>query len=141
MELESVIMQALENAKKWSLSEQLEVFQHVVNVLTQLKFIKQYSIDTLEGEVIPDEMDNYFKKLDELTTLANKKINFFLAPLVFLQLSDSIENSTKYLKNVSKRKRRKKSRIIKKFEEELKNDEKFKKQMKKLEKIIQEDIK
>ncbi|GKS67417.1 hypothetical protein YTPLAS73_09640 [Nitrosarchaeum sp.] len=122
-EISDVLTKAVEYSQKWGIAEQLEVYQHAVNVITLMKYIKQFGEEMMDidKDAIPNDINDYVKRLDELSKTLNKKINLFLSPLVMVQLENTMSESLEYLEAVAKKKKRKgrKSKHIQKIEPEL----------------------
>lgn len=138
-EFEDVIYRSIEYASKWGISEQLEVYQHVVNVITLMKYFKQLATDivNLDDSRIPQDIEDYVNHLDEISRNVNQKFNILLTPLAMIQLQNTMGESMEYLESIAKRKRRKgrKSKHIEKVLKDMANNSKLKDTMKDLEEL------
>jgi len=91
--LKEVIGHALKNSEILSISEIIEVYYQVSNVISLAKFLRQKFGDienTEENKTLLNKMQRIEKYIDE-------KFNETLHPLVMSQLKKSIENSKKNL--------------------------------------------
>lgn len=118
----STIHTALDHSSNWELSERLQVYQHVVNVLALLRYVHQLRIDIerYDKNSIPKDIANYMKDLELYSTIINRGIDSNLGQFYFMQLSKTIDESMNFLKNIAKRKRGIPSKYIKKILEDMK---------------------
>lgn len=118
-DIEKLVNSAMDISEKRSIAEQMEVYHQVVNVLVLTRFIKNFLNDISITQTLPDEMDKFFDKIDEITKNINKKINLLLSPIMISPLINSLDESINNLEKIVKGKNIKKSKHIKKIEPEL----------------------
>jgi len=117
-ELEKLINFSIQRSEKWSISDQMEVYHNVVNVLVFTRYLKKFATDISEHPFSEDE-EKLFDELDRITKKVNQNINLILSPLMLLPLAKTVEESMVNLEKVSKGRRIRKSKHIKKIEPEL----------------------
>lgn len=120
-DLEHTILSAIEHAKKWSIAEQVEVFQHAVNVITLVKYIGDYLMDISDKE-LPEELEDMYADIDEIQKKVNKSVNLFFHSIVLVQIGSTIDESLDYLRSVKKRKHGKQSKYVKEIVEQMANE-------------------
>ena len=109
---------SIQRSEKWSISDQMEVYHNVVNVLVFTRYLKKFATDISEHPFSEDE-EKLFDELDRITKKVNQNINLILSPLMLLPLAKTVEESMANLEKVSKGRRIRKSKHIKKIEPEL----------------------
>ena len=90
-ELKKDVEQAIENSKKISVSQIVEIYYQVINVTSLLKSIMESNNHAGNSDMI-----NQIKESDQFI---ENKFNKELHPLVILRLKESIDNFRKQLKD------------------------------------------
>ena len=102
-----------------------------------MKYFKQFAVDILkvDNPRIPEDIEIFEERINEIISKINKKINLFYLPLIMLQLQNSMGESMNYLENIAKdkRKRGKKAKHVEKMIKDIESDPK---QMKAIEKLL-----
>ena len=136
-EFEDIINQVLDKTKNWGVSEQIEVYHNMIHGLLMMKYFKQFAVDILkvDNPRIPEDIEIFEERINEIISKINKKINLFYLPLIMLQLQNSMGESMNYLENIAKdkRKRGKKAKHVEKMIKDIESDPK---QMKAIEKLL-----
>ena len=96
IKLQDVIIHALKNSEILSISEIIQVYYQVSNVISLVKFLRQKFGDLENTE----ENKTLLNKMQKMEKLIDEKFNETLHPLVMSQLKKSIENSRKNLKGM-----------------------------------------
>jgi len=96
IKLQDVIIHALKNSEILSISEIIQVYYQVSNVISLVKFLRQKFGDLENTE----ENKTLLNKMQKMEKLIDEKFNETLHPLVMSQLKKSIENSRKNLKEM-----------------------------------------
>jgi len=96
IKLQDVIIHALKNSEILSISEIIQVYYQVSNVISLVKFLRQKFGDLENTE----ENETLLNKMQKMEKLIDEKFNETLHPLVMSQLKKSIENSRKNLKEM-----------------------------------------
>ncbi len=96
IKLQDVIIHALKNSEILSISEIIQVYYQVSNVISLVKFLRQKFADLENTE----ENKTLLNKMQKMEKLIDEKFNETLHPLVMSQLKKSIENSRKNLKDM-----------------------------------------
>ena len=117
-EIEKLVNSSIQRAEKWSISDQMEVYHNVVNVLVFTRYLKKFVTDISEHPISEDE-DKFFDELDKLTKKVNENINLILSPLMLFPLIKTVDESISNLEKVSKGRKIRKSKHIKKLEPKL----------------------
>jgi len=103
IKLQDVIIHALKNSEILSISEIIQVYYQVSNVISLVKFLRQKFGDLENTE----ENKTLLNKMQKMEKLIDEKFNETLHPLVMSQLKKSIENSRKNLKDMKTNQRKK----------------------------------
>ncbi len=119
-DIEKLVNSAMDKSKKRSIAEQMEVYHQVVNVLVLHRYIKKFLNDISKEQTLSDEMNKFFDQIDEITKKINLKVNLILSPLIILPLIHTLDESMINLEKITKGKKIRKSKFIKKIEPEIK---------------------
>lgn len=102
--LESTIKNAIKFASKCTLTEQLEIYSHMTNVLALIRYIQSSEVlDVKDLDSIPADHLQYIKELERISIMVSKSINRRIHPLHLLMTDDKISSSRKYLEEITKK--------------------------------------
>ena len=95
--LQDDVSQALKNSEKLSISEIINVYYQVINVISLAKFLRQ----NFEGIKNTEESKSLLIRIQEIEKYIDEDFNRNLHLLIMLKLKKSIENSMKKLKDMT----------------------------------------
>ena len=95
--LQDDVSQALKNPEKLSISEIINVYYQVINVISLAKFLRQNFEDIKNTE----ESKSLLIRIQEIEKYIDENFNRNLHLLIMLKLKKSIENSMKKLKDMT----------------------------------------
>ncbi len=95
--LQDDVSQALKNSEKLSISEIINVYYQVINVISLTKFLRQ----NFEGIKNTEESKSLLIRKQEIEKYIDENFNRNLNLLIILKLKKSIENSMKKLKDMT----------------------------------------
>jgi len=95
--LQDDVSQALKNSEKLSISEIINVYYQVINVISLTKFLRQ----NFEGIKNTEESKSLLIRIQEIEKYIDEDFNRNLHLLIMLKLKKSIENSMKKLKDMT----------------------------------------
>ena len=121
-EFEIASISAINNSQDWGISERMEMYQNIANVISLLRYLHQFVIDTekYDEKSIPNDIVKSIQKLDDISKMVNSYMNPLLHQFFMIQINNSVSESLDYLKSIPTRKKGKQSKYINKVLGEMK---------------------